>query len=91
MQRWIRVALAACIMVPPAWALEDEMMGTRVNGRMERRDEQWDRVPDPRMDYHDEFEDQPDVATDKQGQPAGAKPKPAPQTAPGVATPPRLR
>ncbi len=34
----------------PAFAYEDEMLGTMVNGRMPVRDERSDRVQDPAMD-----------------------------------------
>ena len=42
------IALAAAS--APAFAFDDEMMGTMVNGRMPIRDERADRVQDPEMD-----------------------------------------
>lgn len=68
-----------------ALAFEDEMMGTRVNGRMERRDEGFDRVNDPKMDYHDAFFDKPDISA---GGDAEGKTKPAAAPQPPVMNPP---
>lgn len=69
----------------PAFAFEDEMMGTRVNGRMERRDEGFDRVNDPKMDYHDAFFDKPDLTVKGEGE---GKTKPAAAPQPPVMNPP---
>lgn len=51
MRRTIFTLAAGLIAVgAPAFAYEDEMMGTMVNGRMPVRDERSDRVQDPAMD-----------------------------------------
>lgn len=42
--------LLAALSAAPAFAHDDEMMGTMVNGRMAIRDERADRVQDPQMD-----------------------------------------
>ncbi len=44
------LALAAAASAAPAFAYEDEMIGTMVNGRIESRNERSARVQDPQMD-----------------------------------------
>lgn len=43
-------ATALVTAIPAAHAADDEMMGTMINGRIERRAERTARVPDPEMD-----------------------------------------
>lgn len=42
--------LLALTLAAPAFAYDDEMMGTMVNGRIESRNERSARVQDPEMD-----------------------------------------
>jgi hypothetical protein len=60
-----------------AHAFEDEMLGTKANGRMERRDEAADRIPDPRMDYADERADVPPLSVEEEAVPTVNIPLPA--------------
>ncbi len=88
MRRMVMAMGVGMVLATAAHAFEDEMMGTRVNGRMERRDEGFDRVNDPKMDYHGEH----DLAPRKlRGDASKSPAKPAADAVPPTADGPPIR
>lgn len=50
MKQTLALLLLSTTIAAPAFAFDDEMMGTMANGRMETRNERFYRVQDPEMD-----------------------------------------